>query len=104
MKVKSESEVAQSCPTLSDLMDCSLQGSSAHGIFEARGLEWVPLPSPTQVVGSPSTKTKVGLEKEAARELRKQTRQTEPQNPSSLRKVQGKFLVTNNSGVNNIKL
>ena len=39
-KVKSESEVTQSCPTLSDLMDCSLPGSSAHGIFQARMLEW----------------------------------------------------------------
>ena len=40
MKVKSESEVAQSCPTLSDPMDCSLPGSSVHGILQARGLEW----------------------------------------------------------------
>ena len=40
MKVKSESEVAQSCPTLSDPMDCSLPGSSDHGIFQARVLEW----------------------------------------------------------------
>ena len=40
MKVKSESEVAQSCPTLSDPMDCSLPGSSAHGIFQARVPEW----------------------------------------------------------------
>ena len=40
MKVKSESEVARSCPTLSDRMDCSLPGSSAHGIFQARVLEW----------------------------------------------------------------
>ena len=40
MKVKSESEVAQSCPTLRDPMDCSLPGSSAHGIFQARILEW----------------------------------------------------------------
>ena len=40
MKVKSESEVAQSCPTLSDPMDCSLSGSSIHGIFQARVLEW----------------------------------------------------------------
>ena len=40
MKVKSESEVAQSCPTLSDPMDCSLLGSSVHGIFQARVLEW----------------------------------------------------------------
>ena len=40
MKVKNESEVAQSCPTLSDPMDCSLPGSSIHGIFQARVLEW----------------------------------------------------------------
>ena len=40
MKVKSESEVAQSCPTLSDPMDSSLLGSSIHGIFQARVLEW----------------------------------------------------------------
>ena len=40
MKVKSESEVAQSCPTLSDPMDCSLPGSSVHGIFQAGVLEW----------------------------------------------------------------
>ena len=39
MKVKSESEVAQLCPTLSDPMDCSPPGSSAHGVFQARGLE-----------------------------------------------------------------
>ena len=43
MKVKSESEVAQSCPTLSDPMDCSLQGSSIHGICQARVLEWVTI-------------------------------------------------------------
>ena len=40
MKVKSEREVAQSCPTLSDPMDYSLPGSSIHGIFQARVLEW----------------------------------------------------------------
>ena len=40
MKVKSESEVAQLCPTLSDPMDCSLLGSSVHRIFQARVLEW----------------------------------------------------------------
>ena len=43
MKVKSESEVAQSCPALSDPMDCSLPGSSVHGIFQARILEWVAI-------------------------------------------------------------
>ena len=40
MKVKGESEVAQSCVTLSDPMDCSLPGSSIHGILQARVLEW----------------------------------------------------------------
>ena len=40
MKVKRESEVAQSCPTLRDPMDCSPPGSSVHGIFQARVLEW----------------------------------------------------------------
>ena len=40
MKVKSESEVSQSCPTLREPMDCSLPGSSIHGIFQARVLEW----------------------------------------------------------------
>ena len=43
MKVKSESEVAQSCPTLSDPMDCSLPGFSVYGIFQARVLEWVAI-------------------------------------------------------------
>ena len=40
MKVKSESEVSQSSPTLSDPMDCSPPGSSVYGIFQARVLEW----------------------------------------------------------------
>ena len=40
MKVKSESEVTQLCPTPSDPMDCSPPGSSVHGIFQARVLEW----------------------------------------------------------------
>ena len=40
MKVKSEGEVAQPCPTLSDSMDCSLPGSTVHGIFQAGVLEW----------------------------------------------------------------
>ena len=40
MKVKSESEDAQLCPTLSNSMDCGLPGSSVHGIFQARVLEW----------------------------------------------------------------
>ena len=40
MKMKSENEVTQSCPTLSDPVDCSLPGASVHGIFQARVLEW----------------------------------------------------------------
>ena len=56
MKVKSESEVAQSCPTLSDPMDCSLPGSSVHGIFQAGVLEWgaiviLQTHGPTYVIG-----------------------------------------------------
>jgi len=43
MKVKSESEVAQSCLTLRNPMDCSLPGSSVHGIFQARTMEWVAI-------------------------------------------------------------
>ena len=43
MKVKSEREVAQLCPTFSDPMDCSLPDSSVHGIFQARVLEWVAI-------------------------------------------------------------
>ena len=43
MKVKSESKVAQSCPTPSDPLDCSLPGSSVHGIFQPRVLEWVAI-------------------------------------------------------------
>ena len=43
MKVKTEREVAQSCLALSDPMDCSLTGSSIHGIFQARVLEWVAI-------------------------------------------------------------
>ena len=50
MKVKSESEVTQSCPNLSDLMDCSPPGSSIHGIFQEEYWSGVPLP-----VGLPSS-------------------------------------------------
>ena len=50
--MKSESKVAQSCSILSDPMDCSLPGSFVHGIFQARVLEWVPLPSPIEELRS----------------------------------------------------
>ena len=52
MKVKSESEVTQSCPTLGDTVDCSRPGSSVHGISQARVLEWVPSPSPCSIYSS----------------------------------------------------
>ena len=60
MKVKSESKVAQSCPTLLDPMNCSLPGSSVHGIFQERVLEWgaiafsMCLPMLSQMEGFPS--------------------------------------------------
>ena len=50
MKAKSESEVSESCPTLRDPMDCSLPGSSIHGIFQARVLEWVAIAFSASVV------------------------------------------------------
>ena len=58
--MKSESEVIQSCPTLSDPVDCSLPGSCIHGILQARILEWVAisfskdLPNPEIKPGSPA--------------------------------------------------
>ena len=60
-KVKSESEVAQSYPTPSDPMDCSLPGPSIHGIFQARVLEWVAIAF--SVTGSRSSLMLVGLPK-----------------------------------------
>ena len=59
MKVKSESEIAQSCPTLSDPMDYSLPGSSVHGIFQARVLEWVAIAfSKTEAIAMKKVTTK----------------------------------------------
>ena len=61
MKAKSESEVAQSCPTLCDPMDCSPPGSSVHGIFEARVLEyWSGVPFPSPDTGQRSLKRRFG--------------------------------------------
>ena len=53
MKVKSESEVAQWCPTLRDPMDCSLPGSSVHGIFQARVQEWGAIAFSEYVIDRP---------------------------------------------------
>ena len=63
MKVKSESEVTQSCPTVCDPMDCSPPGSSARGIFQARVLEWgaiaFSLPLQGDLVSIPGQGTKI---------------------------------------------
>ena len=56
MKVKSENEVAQLCPTLSNPMDCSLPGSFVHGIFQARLLEWVAIAFFEQAAGKVNSK------------------------------------------------
>ena len=56
MNVKSESEVAQLCLTLGDPMDCSLPGSSVHGIFQARVLEWVAIAISTDTYLTPYAK------------------------------------------------
>ena len=53
MKVKSESEVAQSCPTPSDPMDCSPPGFSVHGIWQARVLEWVAIAFSNPILAAP---------------------------------------------------
>ena len=56
MQAKSEIEVAQSCLTLSNPMDCSPQGSSIHGIFQARMLEWGAIASPITLLISTKKK------------------------------------------------
>ena len=62
MKMKSESEVAQSCPTLRDPVDCSLPGSSVHGIFQARVLEWGAIAFSHPQLTSSSEISLVGLQ------------------------------------------
>ena len=58
MKVKSESEVSQSCPTLSHPMDCSPPGSSDHGLFQARVLEWSAIAFSNILAEVPSFRTR----------------------------------------------
>ena len=65
MKVKSESEVSQSCPTVNDPMECSLPGSSVHGISQARVLEWVAIAFSGKILGSPSKRDKMEFENQA---------------------------------------
>ena len=61
MKVKSESDVVQSCPTLSDPMDWSLPGSSIHGIFQTRVLEWGAIAFSAALCGSCQFSVRPGL-------------------------------------------
>ena len=61
MKLKSESEVAQSCQILHDLMDCSLSGSSIHGVFQARVLEWGAIAFQLLITGGTAMKPKARL-------------------------------------------
>ena len=68
MKVKSESEVSQSCPTLRDPMDCSLPGSSVHGIFQARVLEWGAIAFSEETPGV-TGKFGLGVQNEAGQRL-----------------------------------
>ena len=75
MRVKSESEVAQSCPTLSDPMDCSPPGSSVHGIFQAGVLEWgaiavsVHIYTDTQIIKTGKENTEEPLQKSKTTKL-----------------------------------
>ena len=66
MKVKSESEVAQSCPTLCDPIDGSPPGSSIHGIFQARVLEWSAIAFSVRGMGDEQKAELSALEKEMA--------------------------------------
>ena len=68
MKVESESEVTQLSPTLSDPMDCSLPGSSVHGIFQARVLEWGPIAFSEEIPGV-TGKFDLGVQNEAEQRL-----------------------------------
>ena len=68
LKVKSESEVFQSCLTLHDPMDCGLPGSSIHGIFQARVLEWGAIAFSEEIPGV-TGKFGLGVQNEAGRRL-----------------------------------
>ena len=73
MKMKSESEVARSCPTLFDSMDCSLPGSSVHGIFQARVLEWGVIAFSQSVRDTIEIKFKTRLTRSTGRNVRMAT-------------------------------
>ena len=68
-KLKSESEVAQSCPTPSDPMDCSPQGSAVHGVFQARVLEWGAITFSINVISKEQNKKGIKLKKKEEKYL-----------------------------------
>ena len=74
MKVKSESEVPQLCPTLSDPRDFSLPGSSVHGIFQARVLEWGAIAFSLVMLASKKSLLSNALTKEATNQTRNKHR------------------------------
>ena len=82
MKVKSESEVAQSCPTPSDPMDCSPPDSSVHGIFQTKVLEWGAKYLPYTIKKKLSTKELMllncGVEEDSSESLGQKGNQTSP--------------------------
>jgi len=88
---KKESEVIQSCPTLCNPMDCSLQSSSVHGIFQARILEWLPFPSPGDL-------SNPGIEPRSPT-LSADTSSSEPTGKSSLAKLMIKGLESRRTDV-----
>ena len=78
MKVKSEREVAQSCPTPSDPMDCSLPGSSVHGIFQTRVLEWGAIAFSILTLKPSTTQEPTSSTARHTRQILKQCRNIDP--------------------------
>ena len=81
---ESESEVAQSCPTLSDPVDCSLPGSSVHGIFQARVLEWGAIAFSNREVQTDANQEREGPERGRSSERNSSTASGQVLNPSGL--------------------
>ena len=93
--MKSESEVAQSCPTLSDPMDCSPPGSSVHGIFQARVLEWGAIAFSVQIAEE-RRKAKDKREKERYTHLNAEFRRIERRDKKAFLSNQCKEIEENN--------
>ena len=89
MKVKREREVAQSCSTLPDPMDGSLPGSSTHGIFQARGLEWVAIAFSGDPVNDPFFSNRRHLNQSDCIGLREYSDNENPNTPLSTVEPEG---------------